>query len=337
MKIKREINQFIIKNTLLKNNSPFLINEDKKDNFLDNSKKYNSIINLELLNNINYINKHLEYLNSRLTQKGELIVCFESFQSRRSKLKIKNFKYLSDIYLFYEFIIFRFLPKSPFKKIYYFFLKNRYRHLSKAEVFGRLICCGFDLINYFNFQGYSYVIVKKIQLPKYDKDPSYGALINLKRYGKNNKIIKIYKFRTMHPYSEYLHNYILKKYGYGSKGKPKNDFRLTPWGKLLRKFWIDELPQLYNFIKGDLKIIGIRPVSPRFFNDIPKDLQNKRKSFKPGCIPPYVCLNKKNDLLSVFESERRYINDYNISPIKTDIIYFFYAIVNILFKGKRSQ
>lgn len=337
MKINKELKNFINKNTLLRNKFPLIINENKTDNFLNHSKKYNSILNLELINNIKYINKHLEYLNSKLYKNGELIIRFESFQSRRSKLKIKNFKIFSDLYLIYEFFLFRYLPKSPFKKIYYFFFKNKYRHLSKAEVFGRIVSCGFNIINYFNFKGYSYVLVEKISLPKYDNNPTYGALISLKRLGKNNKIINVYKFRTMHPFSEYLHDFTLKKYGYGSKGKPKNDFRLTPWGKFLRKFWIDELPQLYNLIRGDLKIVGIRPVGVRFFKDIPIDLQNDRKLLKPGCIPPYVCLNKKNDLKSIFDSERRYINDYNKSPIKTDTIYFFYALINILLKGKRSQ
>ncbi len=337
MKINKELKNFINKNTLLRNKFPLIINENKTDNFLNHSKKYNSILNLELINNIKYINKHLEYLNSKLYKNGELIIRFESFQSRRSKLKIKNLKIFSDLYLIYEFFLFRYLPKSPFKKIYYFFFKNKYRHLSKAEVFGRIVSCGFNIINYFNFKGYSYVLVEKISLPKYDNNPTYGALISLKRLGKNNKIINVYKFRTMHPFSEYLHDFTLKKYGYGSKGKPKNDFRLTPWGKFLRKFWIDELPQLYNLIRGDLKIVGIRPVGVRFFKDIPIDLQNDRKLLKPGCIPPYVCLNKKNDLKSIFDSERRYINDYNKSPIKTDTIYFFYALINILLKGKRSQ
>ena len=337
MKIKKGIKRFIIKNSLLINKFPIIVNEKRIDNFLDNSNTYYSLFNLELVNNINYINKHFEYLNSKLVENGELIVTFESFQSRRSKLKINNFKFISDIYLFYEFILYRFLPKSPFKKLYYFFLKNKYRHLSKAEVFGRLVCCGFELINYCNYNGFSYVIVRKTGLPKYDNNPSYGSLIKLKRYGKHNKIINVYKFRTMHPYSEYLHDYTLSKYGYGVKGKPKNDFRLTPWGKFFRRFWLDELPQIINLLKGDLKIVGIRPVSERFYKDIPKDLQNKRKKLKPGCIPPYICLNKESNLKSVFDSEIIYINDYNKSPIKTDFIYIFYAFINIFFKGKRSQ
>ena len=58
---------------------------------------------------LNFINKHFEYLNTRLYKNGELIIRFESFQSRRSKLKIKNYKFISNVYLFYEFLIYRFL------------------------------------------------------------------------------------------------------------------------------------------------------------------------------------------------------------------------------------
>ena len=55
------------------------------------------------------------------------------------------------------------------------------------------------------------------------------------RIGKNGNIINVYKLRTMHPYSEYIQDHILQKYGYNDSGKPANDFRLSTWGKFLRK------------------------------------------------------------------------------------------------------
>jgi len=104
-------------------------------------------------------------------------------------------------------------------------------------------------------------------------DPSYGPIYRMPRIGKNGKIIKVFKFRTMHPYAEYLQDYVLGINGYATSGKPANDFRLTPWGKVMRKYWLDELPQLLNVLLGQLKIVGVRPVSQRYFDDIPKDLQ----------------------------------------------------------------
>ena len=53
----------------------------------------------------------------------------------------------------------------------------------------------------------------------------------------------------MHPYSEYLHDYMIKNFGYSDKGKIKNDFRLTEWSGFIRKYWIDEIPQLINFLE----------------------------------------------------------------------------------------
>ena len=73
----------------------------------------------------------------------------------------------------------------------------------------------------------------------------------MNRVGKKGKIIGVYKFRTMHPYSEFIHDYIIKTNGYNAKGKIKDDFRTSRWGKIMRKYWIDEIPQLYNVLKGE--------------------------------------------------------------------------------------
>ena len=156
------------------------------------------------------------------------------------------------------------------------------------------------------------------------------------RIGKNGKIIGVYKFRTMHPYGEFLHDYILNKNGYASSGKPANDFRLTPWGKFLRKYWLDETPQILNIFKGELKLVGVRPVSQRFFDDIPKDLQKLRIKQKPGCIPPYVSLNKSGSVTDVLEAEKQYLLEKEKKYFFTDLKYFLKAIFNIVFKKKRS-
>jgi len=155
--------------------------------------------------------------------------------------------------------------------------------------------------------------------------------------GKHGKIFKVYKFRTMHPYSEYLQDYVLSLSGYSQTGKPANDFRLAPWGKLLRKYWIDEIPQLINLLKGDMKLVGIRPVSLSYTKDIPAELQLLRLSQKPGCIPPYVALNMGSDRESVLEAERLYLLDKKAHPYFTDTKYFFQALYNIIFRKRRSS
>lgn len=103
------------------------------------------------------------------------------------------------------------------------------------------------------------------------------------RIGKNGKIIKIYKFRSMVENAEDL----IKKFTpeqmkeYKENYKLTNDPRITKVGKVLRKTSLDELPQLINIIKGELSIIGPRPVVQE---ELEKYGQNAQKflSVTPG-------------------------------------------------------
>ena len=236
-----------------------------------------------------------------------------------------------------SFVVHRVFPKLPYvKKLYFAITKGKDRMLSKAEALGRLVSCGFDIIDYKVVDNQHYFAAIKIKEPVYDMNPSYGPLFKMKRVGKNGKIIGVYKFRTMHPYSEYLQDYILKINGYSETGKPANDFRIVPWGKFLRRYWLDELPQLINLFKGELKLVGSRPVSELYFRDIPKEIQELRLKQKPGCIPPYVSLNRMSSVESVLAAEKEYLLEKNNNPYFTDTKYFFRAIYNIFFKGKRS-
>ena len=140
----------------------------------------------------------------------------------------------------------------------------------------------------------------------------------------------------MHPYAEYLQKYIYEKNGTSNGDKANEDFRVSPWGKFFRKFWLDEVPMLINLIKGDVKIIGVRPLSVAKFNLYPKEAQEKRCLYKPGLVPPFYA-----DLPETFEdlvaSEMKYIIAYEKNPHLTDIKYLFKAAYNIIFKGARSK
>lgn len=76
------------------------------------------------------------------------------------------------------------------------------------------------------------------------------------RLGKNGKIFRMYKFRTMKENSADIRN------ADGSTYNSENDKRLTKIGKLLRTLSIDELPQIFNVLKGDMSLIGPRPDLP---------------------------------------------------------------------------
>jgi len=302
-----------------------------------NFKEVKNIILLNKVNNFRQINKQFEEVNCKLPQDGIIMGNFEVFSSRCKTKFIKNRPILEKIFCGFDFILNRVVPKLPYiKNLYFTVTKGRNRSLSKAEVLGRLVSCGFEIIEYETIGDVNYFVAKKVKNPSYDMNPSYGPLFKMQRVGKNGKIIGVYKFRTMHPYSEYLQDYVLKLNGYAETGKPANDFRLVPWGKSLRRFWLDELPQLINVVKGDLKLVGVRPVSQRYFQDIPKDIQELRLTQKPGCIPPYVALNRKSSVESVLQAEKEYLVEKIKNPYFTDTKYFFKALYNIVIKNKRS-
>jgi len=226
--------------------------------------------------------------------------------------------------------------KLPYlKKIYFAITKGRGRVISQAEVLGRLYFCGFEVLAEEEINGSLFFIAQKVKTPSLDPSPTYGPLVKLKRAGLNGQIIHVYKFRTMYPYSEYLQDYIYKKQNLKSGGKIKDDFRVTEYGNFMRKYWLDELPMLYNWLRGELKLFGLRPLSKHYLSLYDRSLRRMRQKLKPGLVPPYYAdLPKKID--EITESEKRYIQAYCSHPIRTQLMYFWRAMNNIIFKGVRS-
>ena len=170
----------------------------------------------------------------------------------------------------------------------------------------------------------------------YNKPISHGCNHFTFRIGYKGKMITVYKLRTMHPYSEFIQDYVYTKHGTADGDKAINDFRVTTWGKVLRMFWLDELPMLFNLIKGDIKLVGVRPLSKSKYKMYPKELQKKRILFKPGLVPPFYA-----DIPKTFDkhmaSENKYLDAYSKAPFKTDFKYFFKASYNIIFRSARSK
>jgi lipopolysaccharide/colanic/teichoic acid biosynthesis glycosyltransferase len=289
------------------------------------------------MNNVRRINKFLEKTNEALEEGQLLIGSFETYRARRNRIAFYRVPVVKHVWIASEFIFLRIFPKVPvLKKIYFAATQGKGRLLSKAEMLGRLVCCGFEIVSHEAIDGITWFAAKKVKAPAYDADPSYGPVFRMRRIGKGGHIFNVLKFRTMHPYSEYLQDYILKQNGYAPSGKPADDFRLTPWGKFMRRYWLDELPQLINVLKGDMKLVGVRPVSPRYFEDIPQHLQELRTTQKPGCIPPYVALNRNPSVEGVLKAEEEYLLEKKRNPYFTDTRYFFRALYNIVVKRKRS-
>jgi lipopolysaccharide/colanic/teichoic acid biosynthesis glycosyltransferase len=297
----------------------------------------NCIVNLHRVNNIRFINKFFEGINKKLSNEDTFICCVETFTARKNRKRINRIPLIRNVYFGFEFVFMRVFPKVKFLRTFYFTItRGKNRLLSKAETLGRLVCCGFDVVNYKTIDGLIYIVAKKKSIPTYDMNPSYGPIYKMPRIGKSKKIIYVYKLRTMHPYSEYLQKYVFEKNGTSNGDKVNDDFRISPLGSFFRKVWIDELPMLINLVKGDLKIVGVRPLSIEKFNMYPEEIQDLRTKVKPGLIPPFYA-DIPNNFDELVESETKYLNKHLEQPLFTDIKYFYKAFVNILFKGARSK
>ena len=103
------------------------------------------------------------------------------------------------------------------------------------------------------------------------------------RIGRNKRRFNIYKFRTMVVDAEKQMSKIehLNEVT-GPVFKIKNDPRIIPFGRFLRRTSIDELPQLFNVLKGDMSLVGPRPLPVRDYEGFDKDWQRRRFSVKPG-------------------------------------------------------
>ena len=296
-----------------------------------------NLINLQRINDIRWINRFFEILNRKLPVGGIFVSCVEIYSQRKRRIENKYPKVISELYLGLSFILNRVVPRLNLTRGFYSYLtKGNNRIMSKAEAFGRLVASGFEILGCEYINNLLYFVAKKVKEPCCDPNPTYGFLVKLKRLGKNGKVINLYKLRTMHPYSEYLQEYIYKCNNVDKGGKFKDDFRIATWGRILRRLWIDELPMLINFIKRDLKLVGIRPLSAQYFNLYPTCYRERRLKYKPGLIPPYYADDPKT-IDEITASEEKYLDQYDKHPFLTDTKYFFRVFCNIVFKGVRSR
>lgn len=334
----RDVYCFLENNTPLFSDKTLIIATTTSFNIANQPDSYfDTIINLKRINDIRRINKFFEEVNFKLPKGGTFVCIAETQEQRKKRLLTKFPPVLNRIYYFFDFFLKRVFPKFSFTKGFYFLLtRGENRVISRAELLGRLYSCGFDVVNEMEIHKQYYVVTKKIKKPYFDLEPTYGPLIKLQRVGKGGKLIKVFKFRTMHPYSEYLQEYVYRKHNLQEGGKFNNDFRVSTLGRFMRKFWIDELPMLINLLRGELKIVGVRPLSQHYFSLYTQELQERRVKYKPGLIPPFY-VDQPKTLDEIMASELKYFDSYDKHPLNTDVKYFFKAMYNIVFKKFRSN
>ena len=329
---------FIKRYLSIKNSSVNLISTSEKFN-LEALEDFNSsvIINLKSTNDISKVDEFFNLINIKLPYSGIYVGRVQTYEIRKKYFYDNYPRFLSSLFYFFDFVYHRIISKLVYTKNLYALLNNnKNKSLSRAETLGRLIASGFDILEDVSFKNYLYFAVKKVNDPITDKKPTNGVFISLDRIGKNGKVFKAYKIRTMHPYSEFLQPYIYKKNRLNELGKIKNDFRISRISALFRKYWIDEIPMLINLIRGDVKLVGVRPISPHFFSLYSKELQNLRNKYKPGLIPPYYVDLPKN-MEEIMSSELNYLKKYEVNPLKTDLTYLLKSLKNVFIRGVRSK
>ena len=327
-----------IKTENIKKRKFTIFNTKSSDNikFLRNNSK-ELIINFHKINDIRRINAYLLDVYSKLENNGIIVGNYIPLDSMNNHLRSQMPHFLYSILIPFYFTFFRVFPILTItKQIYFILTQGKNRVLSKSEVLGRLSFCGYETISEKVINDTCYFIAKKKRTVSQERYPSYGPIVKLKRIGYNGERIYIYKVRTMYPYSEFIQGDIYEKHHINKSGKFQNDFRITTWGKFFRAYFIDEIPQLYNWLIGDIKLVGVRALSEQYFNLYPKDIQELRVKSKPGLIPPYYA-DMPNSFEEIVNSEKKYLLEKEKKPIKTDLKYLTKAFYNIIFHGARSK
>ncbi len=152
------------------------------------------------------------------------------------------------------------------------------------------------------------LIVVAVAIPLSSPGP---AIYRARRVGKDGELFTMFKFRTMHVGAG------------GSSVTTGDDPRIFPLGKLLRRLKIDELPQLFNVLRGDMSIVGPRPEDPEVVSEHYTPVQRETLSVRPGLTSPgsiYYYVSGEDTLLGD-EAEREYLERIMPTKLAIDLVY----------------
>lgn len=177
-----------------------------------------------------------------------------------------------------------------------------------------------------------FFIIISIAIKATSKGP---AIFVHKRVGKNGKEIGIYKFRSMVMNAEELIKEFTpeQKAEFQKNFKLENDPRITKIGKFLRKTSLDELPQLFNVLKGDLSLVGPRPIIQKE-TEIYGEYKKMLLSVKPGLTGFWAA----NGRSSTSYKRRRAMEIYYVKnrSLLFDIKILFKTVISV-FKGEGAK
>ena len=271
---------------------------------------------------------------------GTIVCCHTMTAVLKRELTKKHYPWgIAQIMIGWDYLWHRICPKLQLTHgLYFAVTEGKNRTMSRVELLGRLYRAGFEVLDEQFRDGEFFVTARKTKPPVDDSEPTGSPIIHLRRIGKGGKEIVVHKFRTMYTYSEYIQGYIYHYQNLERGGKFKDDYRVNFWGRTLRRLWLDELPMVWNMLRGEMKLVGVRPLSHQYFNLYSPEMQQLRTKTKPGLLPPFYYERKTPETIDeVQESERRYLEAYLKRPFATDWRYFWGIVGNILLHRKHSS
>ena len=158
------------------------------------------------------------------------------------------------------------------------------------------------------------IITPFIAIPLLIESPG-PLFFKQKRVGRNGRYFYIYKFRSMYKDAEARKAELMEKNEMkGAMFKMKDDPRITKVGKFIRKTSIDELPQFFNILKGDMSLVGTRPPTVDEFREY-TPYQKRRLSLKPGLTGMWQVSGRSDieDFEEVVKLDLEYIDNWKIS------------------------
>lgn len=173
------------------------------------------------------------------------------------------------------------------------------------------------------------IIIKLVTLLSGDV---HSIFYSQDRIGKDGQLFKLYKYRSMVTNADEVLAKLLKENPklareYKKNKKLENDPRITKVGKIIRKFSIDELPQLINILFGDMSFIGNRPYLPREKEDMGKYYNDIIKT-KPGLTGFWqVSLRSRGTFLQRLKMEQFYSNNYSLKFDLSIFLKTFKAVI----------
>jgi hypothetical protein len=307
------------------------------------------LVGLVSLNNVRRLNLFLQFCTSQVAMGGYVALRYTPLEEVYADLRRRFPGVLYWPAFLAHFAWYRAIPKIPWlDKLYFarqlawidkFVLSGnskRTRVLSKAEAWGRLAFYGMEVVAEQAEGSERLVLARRAGAPVENRKPSYYAVVALEKVGLDGERIRLHKVRSMYPFSEFLQKAVFESHGLSTTGKFKNDFRITEYGKLFRRHWIDELPGLFDWMRGDIKLVGMRATSPHFLSLYPREFYDLYIQIKPGLIPP-IFDESTGGFDKIVEVEQTYLERYVQAPVRTDVSYFWYTFRDIFLRKVRSN